>query len=147
MPRLSDKEAWIAYNDVVEVTRIVVDDSGKVRFENYPWDWQIVGHDRQGRVWFDGPDGLAIHSPNGTLQTLSHADGLLWDDVSPWTGMREEHDGSYLIATSRGLARYRPEADTPKQKQMNVVLTNVTLGGQQRAGAAGRSRCGPRMDR
>ncbi len=129
---LSDKEAWVAYNDVVEVTRIVVDDSGKARFENYPWDWEIVGHDRRGRVWFDGPDGLAIHSPNGTLETLSHADGLLWDDVSPWTGMREEQDGSYIIATSRGLARYRPEADTPRQKQMNVVLTNVTLGGQQR---------------
>jgi diguanylate cyclase (GGDEF)-like protein len=133
MAALSDKEAWVAYNDVVEVTRIMLDDSGKAHFENHSWDWLIVGHDSKGRVWFDGPDGLAIRSPSGSLQTLSHAEGLLWDDVSPWTGVREEKDGSYLIATSRGLARYRPEPDKPSQKDLNVVLTNVTLGGQERA--------------
>jgi len=132
MAALSDKEAWVAYNDVVKVTRIVLDDSGRARFENYPWDWLIVGHDSKGRVWFDGPDGLAIRSPNGNLQTLSHADGLLWDDVSPWTGVREEKDGSYVIATSRGLARYQPEAGKPTERQVNVVLTDVVLGGQER---------------
>jgi len=132
MAALSDKEAWVAYNDVVEVTRIVVDDTGKAHFENHGWDWLIVGHDSKWRVWFDGPDGLAIRYPNGTLQRLSHADGLLWDDVSPWTGVREEKDGSYTIATSRGLARYRPEAEKPKEEQLNVELTKVTLGGQER---------------
>ena len=132
MTALSDKEAWLAYNDVVEVTRITLDDSGKARFENHPWDWLIVGRDSKGRVWFDGPDGLAIRSPDGTLQTVSHADGLIWDDVSPWTGVREEQDGSYLIATSRGLARYRPDAETPKINEINVVLTKVALGGQER---------------
>ena len=129
---LSDKEAWVAYNDVVEVTRIMLDDSGKAQFENHAWDWLIVGRDAKGRVWFDGPEGLAIRSPNGTLEMLSHEEGLLWDDVSPWTGMREEQDGSYLIATSRGLARYRPESEKAKEKQMNVVLTRVALGGQDR---------------
>ena len=129
---LSDKEAWVAYNDVVEVTRIMLDDTGKARFENHAWDWLIVGRDSSERVWFDGPDGLAIRSPNGALQTLSHEDGLLWDDVSPWTGMREEKDGSYMIATSRGLARYRPEKEQIREKQMNVLLTRVALGGQER---------------
>ncbi len=132
MAALSDKEAWVAYNDVVEVTRICLDDAGKPRFENHPWDWLIVGHDSEGRVWFDGPDGLAIRSQDGTLQTVSHADGLIWDDVSPWTGVREEKDGSFLIATSRGLARYRPDAQKPKIGRMNVVLTKVALGGQER---------------
>jgi diguanylate cyclase (GGDEF)-like protein len=129
---LSDKEAWVAYNDVVEVTRIMLDNAGKPHFENHAWDWLIVGRDSKKRVWFDGPNGLAIRSPNGTLQTLSHADGLLWDDVSPWTGLREEKDGSYLIATSRGLSRYRPEADTPREEKLNVELTRVALGGQER---------------
>ncbi|HUN64219.1 MAG TPA: diguanylate cyclase [Candidatus Sulfotelmatobacter sp.] len=129
---LSKKEAWVAYNDVVEVTRVSLDDNGRAHFENHAWDWLIVGHDSHGRVWFDGPDGLAIRSPNGRLQALSHADGLLWDDVSPWTGMREEKDGSYLIATSRGLARYRPEATEAGEKAINVVLTKVVLGGQER---------------
>ncbi len=129
---LSSKEAWVAYNDVVEVTRILLDDKGKPQFENYSWDWFIVGHDSQGRVWFDGADGLAVRLPNGRLQTLNHADGLLWDDVSPWTGVREEKDGSYMIATSRGLARYRPAAEKPTQSQAGVVLTKVSLGGQER---------------
>ncbi len=132
MAVLSDKEAWVAYNDVVEVTRIVLEDKGKAHFENYPWDWLIVGQDSRGRVWFDGPEGLAIRSPNGGLQKLSHADGLLWDDVSPWTGVREEKDGSYMIATSRGLARYRPEAEQPIEPQLHVELTSVALGGQER---------------
>lgn len=129
---LSKNEAWVAYNDVVEVTRIVLDDAGKPRFENHSWDWLIAGHDSQGRVWFDGPDGLAISSPSGGLQTLSHADGLLWDDVSPWTGVREEKDGSYMIATSRGLARYKPETNKPAPTQVDVVLTKVSLGGQEK---------------
>jgi diguanylate cyclase (GGDEF)-like protein len=130
---LSDKEAWVAYNDVVEVTRISLDNAGKAHFENHSWDWWIVGQDSKGRVWFGGPDGLAIRSPNGSLQTLSHADGLLWDDVSPWTGLREEKDGSYMIATSRGLARFWPESDKPSKKELNVVLTSVSLGGQERS--------------
>ena len=132
MAALSDKEVWVAYNDVVQVTRILVDDSGKAHFENHSWDWLIVGHDTQGRVWFNGPDGLAIRSPNGSLRTLSHSDGLLWDDVSPWTGVRQERDGSYMIATSRGLARYKPASDKPSEKELNVVLTSVSLGGQER---------------
>jgi diguanylate cyclase (GGDEF)-like protein len=129
---LSEKEAWVAYNDVVGVTRILLDGAGKPRLEPYPWDWLIVGHDSKGRVWFDGPDGLAVRPPDGSLQRISHADGLLWDDVSPWTGVREEEDGSYLIATSRGLARYEPEAAPQDKERVNVVLTNVALGGVQR---------------
>jgi diguanylate cyclase (GGDEF)-like protein len=129
---MSDKEAWVGYNDVVKVTRILLDGRGQAGFENHPWDWSIVGHDSKGRVWFDGPDGLAILSRDRKLQWLSHADGLLWDDVSPWTGVREEKDGSYLIATSRGLARYDSRAAKPKERQANVVLTYVALGGKER---------------
>jgi diguanylate cyclase (GGDEF)-like protein len=134
MAALSDNEAWVAYNDVVEVTHIVLDDAGKPRLEHHQWDWSIVGRDSKRRVWFDGPDGIAILSTDGTVQRLSHADGLLWDDVSPWTGVREEKDGSYLIATSRGLSRYWPSQTVPIRKQARVVLTYVALGGEQRQG-------------
>lgn len=132
MAALSDREAWVGYNDVVQITRILIDDTGKANVENHPWDWSIVGRDSKGRVWFNGPEGLTIRATNGTLQSLSHADGLLWDDVSPWTGVREEKDGSYLIATSRGLARYQPRDITPSSKPVNVVLTSVALGGAKR---------------
>jgi len=127
---LSDKEAWVGYNDVVEVSRIVLEDGGKARIESHPWDWTIVGRDSKDRVWFNGPEGLAILSWNGSVQHLSHADGLLWNDVSPWTGVREEKDGSYLIATSRGLSHYQPQPSKSSAKQANVALTYAALGGE-----------------
>lgn len=132
MAAVSDTEAWLAYNDVVGVTRILLDENGSVRSEQRPWDWLIVGRDSKNQVWFDGPDGLAVVSMDGKLQRLNHADGLLWDDVSPWTGVREEKDGSYLIATSRGLARYQPDGTAPHVVQANVALTSVELGGIER---------------
>ena len=132
MAALSDTEIWVAYNDVVGVTRIYFDPKGQVQFEHHPWDWLIVGHDSKSRVWFNGPDGLAVISSNGTLRRISHSDGLLWDDVSPWTGVREEKDGSYVIATSRGLSRYVPQGLEPRGKPANVALTYVAVGGEQR---------------
>jgi diguanylate cyclase (GGDEF)-like protein len=131
MAALSDTELWVAYNDVVGVTRMVLE-GGKVRSEHNPWDWLIVGTDSKGRVWFDGPDGLGVVAENRKLQRLNHADGLVWDDVSPWTGVREEKDGSYLIATSRGLARYKPSGGERKAAPANVALTSVALGGLER---------------
>ncbi len=132
MTVLSDNEAWVAYNDVVGVTRILFDSAGKPKMEHHAWDWLIAGHDSQRRVWFDGPEGLAVLSPNGSLRRISHQQGLLWDDVSPWTAVREEKDGSYAIATSRGLARYQPEAVESRGHGVEAVLTYVALGGEQR---------------
>ena len=131
MAALSDSEAWVAYNDVLGVTRIVLED-GHVRAEQHAWDWLIVGRDKKNQVWFDGPEGLAVVSPEGGLQRLNHSNGLLWDDVSPWTGVREESDGSYLIATSRGLARYEPDSAPHMAVAANVALTSVALGGEAR---------------
>ena len=132
MAALSETEIWVAYNDVVGVTKVYFDQTGKARFEHHPWDWLIVGRDSKGCVWFNGPDGLAVISANGSLRRISHEDGLLWDDVSPWTGVREEKDGSYLIATSRGLAHYMPLDPEPRGKSANVALTYVAVGGEQR---------------
>jgi diguanylate cyclase (GGDEF)-like protein len=128
---LSDSEVWVGYNDVLGATRIVLE-NGKVRAEDHAWDWFIVGRDKKNRVWFDGPDGLAVVSPEGGILRLNHADGLLWDDISPWTGVREEDDGSYLVATSRGLARYNPDGTVHVGVPANVVLTSVSLGGVAR---------------
>lgn len=132
MAALSDSEVWVAYNDVVGVTRLVLDAAGHVHAERHAWDWLIVGLDSKKGVWFDGPDGLAVVYPDGKLKRLTHANGLFWDDVSPWTGVREEKDGSYLVATSRGLARYKPQSTEPVNASANVVLTSVTLGGLSR---------------
>jgi len=130
---LSGTEVWIAYNDVVSVTHAQLDAAGKIHMEHHRWDWAILGHDSKNRIWFNGTDGIAILSPDGSLERKSHADGLVWDDVSPWTGMREEPDGSFVIATSRGLARYQPSEDMYKETAPNVMLTSVMLGSVQRS--------------
>lgn len=130
---LSDSEVWIAYNDVVCVTHVQLDRAGRAHMEHHNWDWAILGHDSKNRIWFNGTDGIRILSPDGQLVRKSHSDGLVWDDVSPWTGMREERDGSFLIATSRGMARYQPSDFAPTETVPNVAFTSVTLGGVERA--------------
>ena len=129
---VDDNEVWIAYNDVVSVTRVTLDRKGTPRFENHKWDWSIVARDSKKRMWFNGTEGIAILSPDGRIQRLSHAEGLIWDDISPWTGVREEADGSFVIATSRGLARYQPSERAPQENRASVVLTSVSLGGEDR---------------
>jgi diguanylate cyclase (GGDEF)-like protein len=133
MAALSGRELWVAYNDVVDVSHIVLDERGAAQLDHRRWDWFIVGRDSKKRVWFDGADGLAVLSPNGTIERLNHNHGLVWDDVSPWTGIREEKDGSFVIATSRGLARYRPQARVMETGPANTELTYVALGGLERA--------------
>jgi diguanylate cyclase (GGDEF)-like protein len=129
---LGDNEAWIGYNDVVGVSRVQLATNGTAQFEHRNWDWTIILRDSKGRVWFNGTDGLAILAPDGRLQRLNHADGLFWDDVSPWIGVREEKDGSFVVATSRGLARYHPADGLPVEVPPRVVFTSVTLGGVER---------------
>jgi diguanylate cyclase (GGDEF)-like protein len=126
---LSDSEVWIAYNDVVSVTRVRLDSARNAHMENHNWDYSILGRDSKNRIWFNGPDGIHILYPDGQMQRKSHADGLVWDDVSPWTGMREESDGSFVIATSRGLARYKPSGRTQVDTAPSVAFTSVVLGG------------------
>ena len=129
---LNDDEVWIGYNDVVGVSHVHLAESSSAQFEHRNWDWTVVFRDSQGRVWFNGTDGLAILDANGRLQRLNHADGLLWNDISPWTGVREENDGSFVVATSRGLARYHPAAGATPEVAPSVMLTSVTLGGVER---------------
>ena len=129
---LNDNDVWIGYNDVVGVSHLQLDANGTAQMEHHHWDWTIVGRDSKNRVWFNGTDGIAVLSPDGHVQRMSHADGLIWDDISPWTGVREEADGSFVIATSRGLARYQPSERALEGNRASVVLTSVTLGGEER---------------
>ena len=131
---VSDDEVWLAYNDVVSVTHVRLDASGSIHMEHHHCDVAVLGVDSKNRIWFSGTDGIAILFPDGHLQRKNRADGLIWDDVSPWTGMREEADGSFVIATSRGLARYQPSNDWRGAiAEPNVMLTSVTLGEVERS--------------
>ena len=128
----NDNEVWVSYNDVVGVTHVMLDSEGKPRFDFRPWDRTVIGQDSKGRMWFNGIDGILILGPDGRMQTLSRANGLIWDDLSPWSGAREEADGSFLIATSRGLARYKAVEKKRFEETPRVVLTTVMLGGTER---------------
>lgn len=128
----SDNEVWVSYNDVVGVTHVKIDAHGTPTFEFRPWDRTVVGGDKEGRMWFNGTDGILILWPDGHLQSLSRADGLIWDDLSPWTGAREEADGSFLIATSRGLSRYKPIGERKNDEPPKVAFTTVALDGAER---------------
>ncbi|HEX8872964.1 MAG TPA: diguanylate cyclase [Candidatus Acidoferrum sp.] len=125
---LNDNEAWVAYNDVMQVTHIVLSTDGKSQMDHHNWDFSIVGFDSRHRVWMNGTDGVAILSPDGRMQRINHADGLIWDDLSPWSSVREESDGSFMIATSRGLACYRPGNNVAGADSPNVVITAISLG-------------------
>jgi diguanylate cyclase (GGDEF)-like protein len=130
---LNDNEVWVAYNDIVGVTHVTLLPGGATRFEFRDWDRTVVGRDAMNRMWFNGTDGIVILWPDGHLLRLNHANGLIWDDLSPWTSTRQEADGSYLIATSRGLSRYMPVSEVKKENPPKVVLTSVALGGTERA--------------
>ena len=127
-----DDDVWVSYNDVVGVTHVKIDAQGRPNLESRPWDRTVVGVDAKGRVWFNGTDGILILWPDGHLQGLSSADGLIWDDLSPWTGARQEADGSFLIATSRGLSRYKPAGEKRSEEAPTVALTTVALDGTER---------------
>lgn len=129
---LDENDVWIAYNDVVKVTHIRLGENGAVRMAHYDWDWTILGCDSGKRIWFNGTDGIAIRYPDGHIQRLGHADGLIWDDISPWTGVREEKDGSFVIATSRGLARYKAAKLEKAESLPRAALTTIILGGIER---------------
>jgi diguanylate cyclase (GGDEF)-like protein len=129
---LNDDEAWIGYNDVVGVSHVQLSKNGAVRFDHRIWDYTVICRDSKGRVWFNGTDGLAILTTDGRLQRMNRGDGLLWDDISAWDGVREEKDGNFLVATSRGLARYHPVGDQPEEIAPKVMFTSLTLGGLER---------------
>lgn len=128
----SDDEVWVSYNDVVGVTHVTVHPYGAPTFEFRDWDRTVIGRDSKGRLWFNGTDGILMLWPDGHTQRLSRADGLIWDDLSPWTGAREEKDGSFLIATSRGLSRFKEREGKKAEEPPKVVLTSVSLGGSER---------------
>src|SRR5258708_37071537 len=117
----NDGEVWVAYTDVVGVTDVTLGAGGVARFEFRDWDRTVVGRDAENRIWFNGTDGIVILWPDGHLRRLNHANVLIWDDLSPWTGTREEVDGSYQSATSRGLSRYKRLGEAKKSVWPYVV--------------------------
>ncbi len=124
---VNDDEVWLGYDDVVGVTKLTLDAQGKPRHQAYPWDLNIIGKDSLHRVWFNGINGVSVVAPDGAALHFSQAEGLIWDDLSPY-GFREESDGTFLISTTRGLARYVPHSPAVAETSPSVLITAVSLG-------------------
>jgi diguanylate cyclase (GGDEF)-like protein len=125
----ADDEVWLGYDDVVGITRIKLDSARQVETEQYPWDVNIIGKDSQRRIWLNGIDGISVFTRGGQTLHFSQAEGLIWDDLSPY-GFREESDGSFLISTTRGLAHYVPHSLAAPLASPDVLITSVSLGKQ-----------------
>jgi len=97
-----------------------------------------MGKDSRGQVWCGGIDGLVVIAPDGSTRSINHSDGLIWDDTSPM-GFLEEQDGSILIGTSRGLARYVPRDSAVDPKTPGVALTSIVMGDYDWTGVSQRA--------
>ena len=126
---VADDEVWLGYDDVVGITKFALDAHGTPHHEEFPWDVSIIGKDSQHRVWFNGIDGVTVYAPGGATLHFSQAEGLIWNDLSPY-GFREEADGNFLISTTRGLGRYVPHAVVASVTSPDVLITAVSLGKQ-----------------
>ena len=133
-----DDDVWVSYNEVAGVTHLQIDSSGAPTVRQFPLDVSVMGKDSRGQVWCGGIDGLVVIAPDGSTRSINHSDGLIWDDTSPM-GFLEEQDGSILIGTSRGLARYVPRDSAVDPKTPGVALTSIVMGDYDWTGVSQRA--------
>jgi diguanylate cyclase (GGDEF)-like protein len=96
----------------------------------------MLGRDVQGNIWAGGDRGLAKIAAVGNVRQYSHAEGLIWDDINEGA-FYGERDGTLLIGTSGGLARFDPQLETNTASTApRVVITSAQLGGRERLGEA-----------
>lgn len=134
---VSPDEAWVGYLEGLGLTHVLLrGDHVEMRHVTHQDGLStdtpfFLGLDAQGRVWSGGDSGVSVIGKDGKVRSFRRTDGLLWDDCSA-DGFLAEADGSVLIGTSRGLARYDPAGGDEPESPPPVVLTSVTIGGKSR---------------
>ncbi len=94
---------------------------------NHVWLLQV---DRWGKVWAGGPRGLAVREADGSISRHDSEEGLIWDDVNQGALLFDK-DGAALVGTSRGMARFDPNAEV-EETPPTVAITSVRLGAVER---------------
>lgn len=130
-------EAWVRYADAPGVTRFRLR-GGRPEVQHFaaaqglPSDEvYMLGLDRAGNAWAGGNKGVAEIMSNGSIRHYQRSDGLLWDDLSEG-GFYAESDGTILLGTSGGLARFDPKAEASLPPSApRVVITSAQLGGHE----------------
>jgi diguanylate cyclase (GGDEF)-like protein len=133
-------EVWFRYSDALGLSRLRLVD-GKPQVTHFgladglpSLEVYMLGADHEGNIWSGGAYGLTEFSRSGHAFRFTHADGLIWNDLSE-LGFFAEEDGTLLFGTSGGLARYNPDsADERSELPPRVVITSVQLGARERLG-------------
>jgi diguanylate cyclase (GGDEF)-like protein len=134
---VSGNEIWFRYDESLGLGHLRLDESGQPQLEHFGTeqglrsnDVFLLGIDAQHRVWAGADRGVSMITPEGRVNAYSQADGLLWDDTSAG-GFWGESDGTVLLGTSRGLARFEPHAPPPGSRAVPVQFTSALLGGKE----------------
>ena len=133
---VSGDEIWFRYDESLGLghLRLV---NGTAQLEHFGAgqglrsdDVFLLGIDAEHRVWAGADRGVSMITREGRVSSYTQADGLLWDDTSAG-GFWGESDGSVLLGTSRGLARFEPHAPPPGSRAVPVQFTSALLGGKE----------------
>jgi len=124
---ISETEAWVGYPDEGAITRLQISPSGEVTATQFQKGVCSMGRDGKGNTWLEMEEGAGLVTPNGHLTSFTQSDGLLWNDLN-CDAMWLESDGTILLGTSKGLARYNPGQELPSFPQPTVVLTAALFG-------------------
>jgi hypothetical protein len=89
-----------------------------------------VSSDAKGTVWVGGPDGVSLIAVNRNVSTFDIWDGLIFNDIDGGGGFLHEPDGGTFIATSKGLAYYKPSPGKKKPSPPEAVILEAFLGGE-----------------
>jgi len=121
---VGDSEVWVGYADEDHATRARLTPDGRLDVHHLAKGLCLLGMDRGGNAWIEMDDGAGRFSPDGVLRTFTQSDGLLWDDTN-CGAFWQESDGSVLIGTSHGLARYDPAEEELPRVAPTVALTQA----------------------
>jgi signal transduction histidine kinase/DNA-binding response OmpR family regulator len=88
----------------------------------------FLGFDASNQLWAGTDQGVRVWNGDRWKQ-YDHSDGLIWDDCDH-QGFAAEPDGAVWIGTSKGLARFTPNAFQQDSLAFSapVLFTNLTLG-------------------
>lgn len=126
-----DEEVWVGYPDEGAITRIRFASDGRPTINHFPKGVCSLGSDARKNVWLEMEEGAGVVSPDGMLTTFTQRDGLLWNDLN-CDALWQESDGTILIGTSKGLARYDPKEQPQEPPRPTTVLTSAIFGKSDR---------------
>jgi diguanylate cyclase (GGDEF)-like protein len=124
---VGDEEAWLRYDDEGQISRLRVLAGGGLDVMHVMKGMCGLGIDQHQNAWVAMDEGAGMVSPDGKIRIFTKDDGLIWNDLNCGTLWREA-DGSILLGTSKGLARYDTSQEEPPLRQPSIILTSATFG-------------------